>query len=484
MPSPSSASPAEHPAGGEPSAPGAVDALISQTRRLRGGLDAVRRETAGEELSDDPLGRWRRALCDLAAHQLDDLGTHLGRLRDGLPGPAEPVVPEEAREAAPAALSPAPAGSAEWNLLTDEVTWSDELFRILGRHPEDGALTLDEFPSLLVADDRDLLTALVTDCLVDGKPIDGEFRVVHPDGSPRTLHMLGEPVLDDDGCTAAMWAVLRDVTALRRSRDAVVATGDSLREHTRRAVAERQWAAEVQDAVLPPWREPLRTAPGGRADAGGTLDVAARYLPATDPLAVGGDWFDALPLPDGRTLLSAGGLAGRGVATASAMAVLLGAVRGMAVAGTEPGPLLGCLNHLAGASDRPALGSAVCCRYDAGTRTLLWARAGHPAPLLFREGRVSALRPPAAGLLLGAVTEAGYAQAEMRLRPGDVLVLHTGGLSPHGADADGGTGLLPGLAARFTAARSAQECVRTVLEEWSGAVREDDACVLVARVTP
>ncbi|MBZ4324028.1 PP2C family protein-serine/threonine phosphatase [Streptomyces huiliensis] len=471
MPSPSSASPAEHPAGSAPGGPsvvpGTVDALISQTRRLRGGIDAVRRETAGEELSDDPLGRWRRALCDLAAHQLDDLGAHLGRLRDGLPGSEEPGAHGTAERAA---LSPAPAGSAEWNLLTDEVTWSDELFRILGRRPEDGALTLDEFPSLLVEEDRELLTALVTDCLVDGKPIDGEFRVVHPDGSPRTLHMMGEPVLDDDGCTAAMWAVLRDVTTLRRGRDAVAATGDSLRAHRRRAVVERRLAAELQEAVLPPWYAPLRAAPGG------ALDVAARYLPATHATAVGGDWFDALPLPDGRTLLSAGGLTGRGVAAASAMAVLLGAVRGMAVAGTEPGPLLGCLNHLAGVSDRPALGSAVCCRYDAATRTLLWARAGHPAPLLFREGRTHPLRTPA-GVLLGAVAGAGYAQAEERLLPGDVLVLHTGGLS-----ADPGTDLLPGLAARFTAARSAQECVRTVLEEWSGTVREDDACVLVARV--
>ncbi|MGK5639920.1 PP2C family protein-serine/threonine phosphatase [Streptomyces sp. URMC 126] len=488
MPSPSSASPAEHPAGsapGGPPGPGAVDALISQTRRLRGGIEAIRRATAGEELSGDPLDRWRRALCDLAAHQLDDLGTHLGRLREGLPGPAAPVGTESSGTAAEpgprAALSPAPAGSAEWNLLTDEVTWSGELFRILGRRPEDGALTLDEFPSLLVEEDRELLTALVTDCLVDGKPIDGEFRVVHADGTHRTLHMTGEPVLDDDGCTAAMWAVLRDVTALRHRRDAVDATGDSLRAHRRRAVAERRLAAEFQEAVLPPWHEPPRPAPDGRADAGGTLDVAARHLPATDADAVGGDWCDALPLPDGRTLLSAGGLTGRGVAAASATAVLLGAVRGMAVAGTEPGPLLGCLNHLAGASGRPALGSAVCCRYDPATRTLLWARAGHPAPLLFREGRVRPLRAPA-GVFLGAVAEAGYAQAEERLLPGDVLVLHTGGLSSHGPDADGDARLLPGLAGRFATARSARECVRTVLEEWSGAAREDDACVLVARV--
>ena len=56
--------------------------------------------------------------------------------------------------------------------------------------------------------------ALVTDCLVDGKPIDGEFRILRTDGQMRTLHMMGEPVLDADGCTASMWAVLRDVSAL------------------------------------------------------------------------------------------------------------------------------------------------------------------------------------------------------------------------------------------------------------------------------
>ncbi|WP_171166676.1 PP2C family protein-serine/threonine phosphatase [Streptomyces sp. I05A-00742] len=481
MPSPSSASPAEYPAGrvedgpGGPPVPGAVDALISQTRRLRGGIDAVRREAAGEELPDDPLGRWQRALCDLATHQLDDLGAHLGQLRDGLPAP-DPAPPAEDR-----ALPPGRAGSAEWNFLTDEVTWSDELFQIFGRRPEDGALTLDELPSRLFEEDRELLTALVTDCLVDGKPIDGEFRIVHTDGSPRTLHMLGEPVLDADGCTSSMWAVLRDITELRRSRDTVDATGDSLRLHRRRAQAEQRLAAELQKAVLPPWHEPARLPHDAPADPGGSLDVAARYLPS-DGAAPCGTWSDALPLPDGGTLLSAGGLTGpmgRGVTAASTVAVLLGAVRGMAMAGTEPGRMMDCLNRLLGVSAHPALGNAVCCRYDAGSRTLRWAQAGHPAPLLFREGRGRALRPPE-GVLLGAVADAGYAQAEERLHPGDVLVLRTDGLTPHGTCDR--TDVLLGLAARFTAARSAQECVRAVLEEWSGRPRQDDACVLVARV--
>lgn len=486
MPSPFPADvPADRPAT-EPPGRQAVDALITQARRLRGGVDAVRRAAAeGAERADDPRTRWQRALCELAAHQLAGLDEQLGQLRDGLP----PKAAGKRAEEPPGAIGDPPpgrVGSAEWNLLTDDVTWSDELFELFGRRPADGALTLDELPSWLVEEDTPLLTALVTDCLVDGKPIDGEFRVVRPDGSLRTLHMLAEPVLDTDGCTATMWAVLRDVSELRRSREAVDRTGDALRLDRQLARAERHLAVELQEAVLPPWYGSPRLPGEARLpgeEGNGTLDLAARYLPSPTSALVGGDWFDALPLPDGRTLLSIGGLAGHGVTAASTMAVLLGAVRGMAVAGAEPGPLMGWLNQLLDASAQPALGSAVCCRYDPRTRALCWSQAGHPAPLLFRDGTGRALRPPQ-GVLLGAVADATYAQAEEQLLPGDVLLLHTDGLSPRGAGQRTAMSTEPllELAPRFAAAKSAQECVRTVLEELGGQDREDDACVLVARI--
>ncbi|MEU7165434.1 SpoIIE family protein phosphatase [Streptomyces morookaense] len=456
---------------------GAVDALISQTRRLRGGIDAVRREAAADaEQSDDPRLRWQRALCELAAHHADNLGEHLDQLREGPPAPAPPPPPAGA-PAAPVAQGPAGrAGSAEWNLLTDAATWSDELFRLFGRSPEDGALTLDELPSWLLEEDRPQLTAMVTDCLVDGRPIDGEFRIVRNDGTVRTVHMKGEPVLDADGCTASMWAVLRDVSALRRCRQVVHETHDSLQHQQHRARTEHRLAVELQEAVLPTWRGSLLLPPGPdpRPPAAGALDLAGHYLPSAVSTLVGGDWFDALHLPDGRTMLTVGGLTGHGVTATSGMAMLLGAVRGMAVAGTEPGPLMGWLNHLLDASAQPALGSALCCCYDPASRTLLWSQAGHPAPLLFRDGTARALRTPA-GVLLGAVADAEYAQARDELLPGDVLVLHTEGLSPD-------AGRLPALAPRFAEAGSAQECARAVLEEFGGREREDDACVLIARV--
>ncbi len=500
---------ADHPAA-QPPPRGSVDALISQTRRLRGDMDAVRRDAPAD--GTDPEGRWQRALCDLAMHQLNDLDAHLAQLRDG--PPPVPVEPEAALPAVRAVPATSPGhgslisrvGSAEWNLLTDEASWSGELYRIVGRDPAAPPLTLDELPSVVLDEDRPRLTSMVTDCLIDAKPIDGEFRVLRPDGDVRTVHMMGEPVLDVDGSTVSMWAVLRDVSELRRSQRTVSETRDSLQRQRHVAQTEHRLAVELQEAVLPPWRGSLLPQQGP-----GTLELAARYLPSSTSALIGGDWYDAFELPGGDTLLSAGDLTGPGVTVTSGVAMLLGALRGMAVAGTEPGRLMTWLNQLFDASARPTLGSAVCCRYRPQSRTLVWAQAGHPAPLLFRNGTGRVLTPPA-GVLLGATSGAVYGQAEVPLEPGDLLLLHTDGLvplkgrsSPRPAAADTGrqdpigtrdpvdtddTGegtaavsRLLDLAPRFGGARTAQDCVRTVVEEFGETEREDDACVLVARVT-
>ncbi|MFM9370815.1 PP2C family protein-serine/threonine phosphatase [Streptomyces sp. Da 82-17] len=462
----------------QPPERGTVDALISQTQRLRGDVDAVRRDAGHDDTH--PQGRWQRALCELAVTQLDDLNAHLGQLRAGIPVDSpedEDLAYEQAplRADAPRGSLLSRVGSAEWNLLTDEVTWSGELYAIFGWDQTKQPLTLDELPALVHENDQALLTTMVTDCLVDGRPIDGEFRIIRPDGEVRTVHMMGEPVLDSDGMTASMWAVLRDVSELRRSELAVRETGESLQRQQQLAQTEHRVAVELQEAVLPPWRGSLRFQDGGPA----SLDLAAHYLPSSSSALIGGDWYDAMQLPDGDALLSVGDLTGHGVAVTSGMAMLLGALRGMAVAGSQPGPLLGHLNQMLDVSVQPALGSAVCCRYNPVRRTLTWAQAGHPAPLLFREGTGRALTRPD-GVLLGATTNAAYEQAEERLETGDLLVLHTDGLVS-GRDGTATERLLD-LAPRFAGARGAQDCVRTVVEEFGQTEREDDACVLIARI--
>jgi serine phosphatase RsbU (regulator of sigma subunit) len=472
-----------------------MDALISQTRQLRGTLDAVRRDSARD--GEDPQLRWQRALCDLAVHQLDDLGEHLGELREALvAGPRSVVMgrtayPEREPSAPPTLRDLGRAGSAEWDLLTDEVRWSDEFYGIFGRSDEDGALTLDELPSWVFAEDQQTLTAMLTGCLVDGRSIDCEFRIVRADRSVRTVHMVGEPVPDAGGATASMWAVLRDVSELRRSQRTLRETHETLQREWQIAQTERRMAVELQQAVLQPWRGSLRLPQG---DGPATVDLAARYLPSATSTLIGGDWYDALQLPNGSTLMTVGDLIGHGVTATSGMAVLLGALRGMAVAGLDPGPLMGRLNQLMDTSPQPALGSALCCRYDPVSRELVWAQAGHPAPLIFHEGLGRVLDPPD-GVLLGATSGSQYTQATEQIVPGDVLVLHTDGLVPHrwGLRTKAGEEFTPATALgagarrllqmgpRFADARTAQDCLRIIVEELGTPERQDDACILIAR---
>ncbi|MFJ3234303.1 PP2C family protein-serine/threonine phosphatase [Streptomyces sp. NPDC086787] len=416
----------------QPPGRGSVEALISQTRRLRGEVDAARR--AAHRDGTHPENRWQRALYDLTLHQLDDVKGYLAQLRDGPRPPT--AVPPPTRGPLLSRV-----GSAEWNLLTGEASCSGELYEILGRDPAAPAPTLDELPSLALAEDRPGLTAMVTSCLVDAKPIDGEFRVARPDGAVRTVHMMGEPVLDADGGTASMWAVLRDVSELRLSRWTVSETHDALQDHR-------------------------RPHPGPSS-----LDLAARFLPPTTSAPPGGDWYDALELPDGEILFGVGDLTGPGVSTASGTATLLGALRGMAMAGTEPGQLLCWLYQLLDITGPPPRGGTVCCRYRPATRTLLWAQAGHPAPLLFRDGTGRLLDAPERG----TSTLAAYGQHEVTLVPNDVLVLHTGT-----AEAS----RLIGMAERFTSSGTAHDVVRAVVEEFGTAEPQDGACVLVAKVPP
>ncbi|MGW5973692.1 PP2C family protein-serine/threonine phosphatase [Streptomyces sp. NPDC055186] len=470
-------------AAAQPPGRGPVDALISQTRRLRGDVDAVRRGTAAD--ASDPKDRWQRALYDLALHQLNDLDEHLAQLRDGpLPVPA----PAGSGPAAP----PRPdsplsrVGSAEWNLLTDEASWSGELYRILDRDPAAPPLTLDELPSLVHDEDRPKLTAMVTGCLVDARPIDGEFRLLRPDGSVRTVHMTGEPVLGADGSTASMWAVLRDVSELRRCRRAVSETRESLHHQQAAARTGQRSGTEPPEAVPPPWHGSLPLARQGPR----TLDLAARHLPSPAGAPSGGAWYDTLELSDGTALLSVGELTGQGAGPSPGTTMLLGAMRGMAMAGTAPGRLLACLDRLLDATGQPALGSGLCLYYRPDTRSLVWARAGRPVPLLFRDGRGRALEIPATPETLetpggdrpGASPAARYGQAEETLEVGDVLVLHTAGPASGRAGAAAVRHLL-GLAPQFSGDRTARDCLPAVLRELGGTAREEEACVLVARVT-
>ncbi|MFC9066098.1 MULTISPECIES: SpoIIE family protein phosphatase [Streptomyces] len=454
----------------------AFDVLLARARRLR--------EDA-QELGRAERSPLRRAAWEAATDRLDEFGRQVAQLR---PVPAEPYAAADRPGAGGQGGPDARIGSAEWNLLTDGVVWSDELFAIFGRPVGDGPLTLDQLPSCLVPEDQPVLAAAMTGCLVDGRAMDCEVRVNRPDGTRRTVRMAGEPVLDERGGTVAMWAVIRDVGGPGGTDDLPV--GEPRRERQPAPAGARPAAGLREPAVRGPAPWPAagsRTVPAQRGRAG-SLELAARCLPAGDGDVPGGKWYDSLELADGTGVLSLGDLPGPATAGTAGTAATLGAIRGIALTGAGPGDLLGHLNELLDRGRDPLLASAVCCRYRPDERLLTWAQAGHPAPLLCRGGSGRALARPA-GPLLGTVSGAVYAERTERLEPGDVLVLHTDGLfsdSRTGGAAAGHDGdhRLLALAGRLALAGSAAECLRIIARaaRGTGGTREDDACVLVARV--
>ena len=199
-------------------------------------------------------------------------------------------------------------------------------------------------------------------------------------------------------------------TAVELSRRAALAL-DNARLYARHiSVAEA-----LQQAVLP---ERLPAVPG--------LSLAARYVPATTGVDVGGDFYDVFRLPNGRTVLAVGDAAGHGLAAGALMGQLRNALRAYAVAQGGPGATLEALGALLAALEPDAFATAIVVEIDPTTGELAWCSAGHPPPVLLGRGEPHLLNgdPDAPlGVRAGAVV-----QHRLRLSPGEGLLLYTDGL--------------------------------------------------------
>jgi serine phosphatase RsbU (regulator of sigma subunit) len=232
---------------------------------------------------------------------------------------------------------------------------------------------------------------------------------------------------------------------------------------------ERHVALELQRAILPLHDEPFDL-PG--------LRTMVRYLPASRAGRVGGDWYITADMPDGHVLIAIGDVAGHGLAAAAGMARLRGALAGLAITGSPPERLVGWLNDLVRHVAPEHTASVVAGYFDPATRTLTWAQAGHPPPVLVRGSWARALDPPA-GILLGAGQEE-YAAATLALSPGDLLLLYSDGLIERRDRS-----VEAGLATLATAVRGITDPERAITAALSALGTtdlEDDTCLVALQV--
>jgi serine phosphatase RsbU (regulator of sigma subunit) len=232
---------------------------------------------------------------------------------------------------------------------------------------------------------------------------------------------------------------------------------------------ERHVALELQRAILPLHDEPFDL-PG--------LRTMVRYLPASRAGRVGGDWYITADMPGGHVLIALGDVAGHGLAAAAGMARLRGALAGLAITGSPPERLVGWLNDLVWHVAPEHTASVVAGYFDPGSRTLTWAQAGHPPPVLVRGSWARPLDPPA-GILLGAGQEE-YAAAVLALDPGDLLLLYSDGLIERrdGSIADGPAV----LAAAVRGITDPEQAIEAALSTLGATELEDDTCLVAVKV--
>ncbi len=189
--------------------------------------------------------------------------------------------------------------------------------------------------------------------------------------------------------------------------------------------AERRSALDLQRALLP-----------AEVPAVAGWDVAAYYNPAGQQEA-GGDFYDVLPLPDGRFVAVVGDVMGRGVRAAAAMAQIRSTMRAYAIDDPDPVSVFHRIDAFFECLDLDQLVTALYFLVDADTGTVRVASAGHPPPLLVDTGG-SRLVPTANGTPFG-VSAFPREVTVVSLPPGSALVAVTDGIvERRGEDIDDG----------------------------------------------
>ncbi len=156
--------------------------------------------------------------------------------------------------------------------------------------------------------------------------------------------------------------------------------------------------------------------------------VAARYLPGSRDIDIGGDWYDVVAMPGERLLLAIGDVVGHGERAAAAMGQLRNAVRAYAWEGLSPSAVLQRLNRLGEALGEQHFSTAVCMCFDPRTGLLRYANAGHPPPVVVNPDGKTRLLEGARGVPIGAVGHSSYVEVETSLEAGSTLMLYTDGL--------------------------------------------------------
>jgi len=242
------------------------------------------------------------------------------------------------------------------------------------------------------------------------------------------------------------------------------------RHELARKQAELNFARQVQQALFP------RQFP-----ADGGLQFAGTCVPAS---GISGDFFDVLPLPDGRVVFAIADISGKGISAAILMSNLHAVLRTLAAAGRAPAEVCAQINrHLNQVTDGGRFATLFYAEWNGAERSLTFINAGHNSPILVSSGRAQRLEPSTPPL--GMFLELELRARRLTLAPGDLLVLYSDGITEAGIEkgAEFGEARLQAVVTtHFTKPlEEIQQQVLAAVHDWADHELEDDMTLLLVR---
>ena len=231
-------------------------------------------------------------------------------------------------------------------------------------------------------------------------------------------------------------------------------------------------ADRLQRALLP---DTLPRVPGAVFNAA--------YRPASDEAEVGGDWYDAFALPDGRVAISMGDVAGHGLEAATVMSEIRQAMRTISVSEDSPASVLQHVNEVVNLRRGIGMVTAIFAFYRPETRELVYAVAGHPPPVLTIADGFSGFLP-GGGMPLGVDPQVNASDWTLTLPPRSCAVFYTDGMTEYSRDVLEGEEKL--LKASLRAFEDDPENPAIALQEriFDATTNRDDAATLTLACDP
>jgi sigma-B regulation protein RsbU (phosphoserine phosphatase) len=298
-------------------------------------------------------------------------------------------------------------------------------------------------------------------------------RVVNPillDQGIRSL--MGAPLLADGsvigvlhvGTVTGRAFTSRDVDLLQLAADRAALAVRALS-----AQLDREAAAALQRSLVPSALPYVRG-----------LEMAARYVPGSGDL--GGDWYDAFPLPSGSVCAVIGDVTGTGLNAAVIMGRMRSVVRAYSLETDDPADVLSRLDAKMRHFEPDAMATVLCAIISPSLEEVRISSAGHLPPLLASPGEAAQLADVPPDVLIGAASRKPRRAATVSLPPGALLCLYTDGLvERRGRLIDEGIARLRG-ALRAADPESVCTAVMGAMSEHSPLT--DDIALLVLRRTP